>query len=274
MAHYAIGDLQGCFDELTALLAQLDFNHGKDTLWLVGDLVNRGPKSLACLTFAMQHESSVQIVLGNHDLHLLAVLYGYGKLKKQDTLIEIVRHSKVNLMRDWLRSQPLMVQNATHVLLHAGLFPEWTIDEAQNLADEVAQQLSGCHADVFFAQMYGNTPDKWSPDLVGMERWRFITNAFTRMRVLHQDNRLELAYKSTYKHIPDKLSAWFDKINPQLIHKTIVFGHWSALGFVQHRHLLALDTGALWGEELTAVELHSGERFVQPSFQPRSEFVD
>lgn len=274
MAHYAIGDLQGCFDELTALLAKLNFNHGTDTLWLVGDLVNRGPKSLQCLEFVMKHESSVQVVLGNHDLHLLAILYGNGKLKKHDTLAEIVQHPRVNVMRDWLRAQPLMRQNDSHVLVHAGVLPEWGLEMAQSLADEVSVQLSGSHANAFFARMYGNLPDKWTDTLQEMDRWRFVTNVFTRMRVLHPDNRLEFDYKGTYSNIPPALHAWFDGENRQNLDKTIVFGHWSALGFVQKKRVLALDTGALWGGELTAVNLQTHERIAQPSFQMRRKFVD
>lgn len=274
MAHYAIGDLQGCFAELTALLDKLAFNHGKDTLWLVGDLVNRGPQSLACLQFVMQHESSVQVVLGNHDLHLLAILYGYGKQKKHDTLAEIITHPRVSIMRDWLRNQPLLRQNDTHILVHAGLLPQWNAALAQSLADEVSAQLSGSQADDFFARMYGNLPDKWSPDLQEMDRWRFATNVFTRMRVLHDDNRLEFDYKGQYAHIPSTLHAWFDSKNRQHLDKEIVFGHWSALGFRQEKRILALDTGALWGGELTAVNLATGERFVQKSFQAAKDFAD
>ncbi|MDO4433479.1 MAG: symmetrical bis(5'-nucleosyl)-tetraphosphatase [Alysiella sp.] len=274
MAHYAIGDLQGCFDELSALLAQIGFNHGSDTLWLVGDIVNRGPQSLACLQFVMQHESSVQMVLGNHDLHLLAVLYGFGKQKKQDTLSEIVLHPDMPQMRDWLRVQPLMCHTEQHVLVHAGLLPEWTVAQAQDLADEVAAVLSGSRPQDYFAQMYGNKPDKWSPKLKGADRLRFATNVFTRMRTLFADNSMDFDYKATLGQMPPALHAWFDSENRQNLSHMIVFGHWSALGFVQRNHVLALDTGALWGGELTAVNLDTGERFRQPSFQKKQGFVD
>lgn len=136
MAHYAIGDLQGCYDELEALLAKIDFNPGTDTLWLTGDIVNRGPKSLQCLQFCMQHESSVQIVLGNHDLHLLAVAYGHGKIKRSDTISPILDHPERQKMLDWLRAQPLMICWNRHVMVHAGLLPQWQIDEARALARE------------------------------------------------------------------------------------------------------------------------------------------
>lgn len=275
MAHYAIGDLQGCYDELNALLAQLDFNHGRDTLWLVGDLVNRGPKSLEVIDFVMQHQESVQVVLGNHDLHLLAILYGFGKQKKNDTLASIINHKKVNKIRNWLRHQPLMRQNDTHVLTHAGLLPEWNITQAQALADEVSETLC-CkkHVKRYFEHMYGNTPNKWNRKLKGMNRLRFITNVFTRMRVLNANGCLDFDYKGTRAHIPADLHAWFCDDARQNQDKTIVFGHWSALGFVQENNVLALDTGALWGGELTAVNLDNNERFSQASFQPRSKFTE
>lgn len=275
MAHYAIGDLQGCYDELDALLKQLDFNHGRDTLWLVGDLVNRGPKSLQVIDFVMKNESSVQVVLGNHDLHLLAILYGCGKLKKNDTLEPIIQHKKVNKIRDWLRHQPLMRQNESCVLTHAGLLPQWSIEEAQALANEVAEELL-CKKRVklYFKNMYGNTPDRWTNKLKRMNRLRFITNVFTRMRVLHEDGRLDFDYKGTRENIPKDLHAWFCDEARQNLDKTIVFGHWSALGFVQEHNVIALDTGALWGGELTAVNLDTRERFSQASFQSTTKFTE
>lgn len=273
MPHYAIGDLQGCYSELEALLNQINFNHGTDTLWLVGDIVNRGPQSLQTLQFAMQHESSVQIVLGNHDLHLLALMYGNGKLKKQDTLSDIIHHSKANKIRDWLRKQPLMCHTDTHILVHAGLLPQWSVCKAQELANEISVELSSNYVGTYLARMYGNSPDQWSDELQGIERLRFTTNVFTRMRVLYADERLEFNYKSTYEQIPAHLHAWFDSPNRQNLSHTIVFGHWSALGFCNKNNVLALDTGALWGGELTAVNLSTGERFRQPSFQPNKRGI-
>lgn len=269
MAHYAIGDLQGCFAELCALLNQLNFNHGNDTLWLVGDIVNRGPQSLECLQFCLKHESSVQIVLGNHDLHLLALLYGSGSLKKGDTLNPILRHKHASRYRDWLRTQPLMRHETRYVLTHAGLLPQWTVEQAQALSDEVSHELSGSHAADFFAQMYGNRPDSWQPELSGQERLRFITNVFSRMRVLNADGSLDYHYKATYDGIVPPKMAWFDAPNRQHLSHTIVFGHWSALGYRHEKNIYALDTGALWGGELTAVDLDSGTKFVQPSFQKK-----
>ena len=269
MSHYAIGDLQGCYAEFIALLNQIQFNPSRDTLWLVGDIVNRGPQSLECLQYCMQHESSVQIVLGNHDLHLLALMHGYGKLKRRDTLDAILNHPQMPKMRDWLRQQPLMRHNDTHALVHAGIHPEWSIAQAQTLANEVAAQIAGSQARAFFAQMYGNHPSQWQPESQGMERQRIITNVFTRMRVLNPDNSLDYDYKETYQHIPTSQRAWFDAPNRQHLSHEIIFGHWSALGYRREKRIWSLDTGALWGEELTAVNIHTGERFTQPSFQPK-----
>lgn len=258
MAHYAIGDLQGCYDELAALLEQIEFNHGTDTLWLVGDIVNRGPQSLESLQFVMQHESSVQMVLGNHDLHLLALCYGYGKLKKSDTLHSILKHPKLPEMRDFLRCQPLMRQTSTHVLTHAGLLPEWKIEEASIYAQEVEQCLQSRHPEQYFANMYGDVPSVWNNTLQGFERLRLITNVFTRMRTLHSDGQLDYEFKSTYDEIPQHLHAWFAMPNRQNLDKTIVFGHWSALGLRNENNIIALDTGAVWGGQLTAVDLATG----------------
>ncbi|MDK4530792.1 symmetrical bis(5'-nucleosyl)-tetraphosphatase [Kingella kingae] len=269
MAHYAIGDLQGCYTELSALLDTLQFNHGTDTLWLVGDVVNRGPQSLECLQFCWQHESSVQMVLGNHDLHLLALLYEQGKLKKGDTLDAILQHKHPKKIRDWLRQQPLMRHNDTHVLVHAGLLPEWSVAQAQDLADEVAHEISHQHAKRFFEQMYGNQPEFWSPELHGQDRLRYITNVMTRMRTLNADGSLNHAYKATYASIAPEQHAWFDAPNRQHTSHTIVFGHWSALGLWHQNRVLGLDTGALWGGQLTAANLETGEIIQQESFQDK-----
>ena len=254
MAHYAIGDLQGCYDELQALLNKLDFQHGRDTLWLVGDIVNRGANSLACLQFCMQHESSVQIVLGNHDLHLLAIMYGYGKMKHSDTIAPIVHHPHAKKMRDWLRSQTLMVCHNQNVMVHAGILPQWSIVQAQQLADEVSHELQH-HTKSYCAHMYGNKPTAWSPTLTGHDRLRLITNVFTRMRALTADNQLDYDFKGTFLELPPHLHAWFDAPHRQQLSHTIVFGHWSALGYVARNQVIALDTGAVWGGKLTAVDL-------------------
>lgn len=264
MANYAIGDLQGCYQELTNLLNKINFNHGKDTLWLVGDIVNRGTHSLECLQFCLQHESSVQIVLGNHDLHMLAISYGFGKLKRGDTVQDILQHKNATLMLDWLRQQPLMRHNEQYVLVHAGILPDWTIAQAADLAQEVEHELRSTRARDFFANMYGNTA-QWSPQLTGYDRLRLITNVFTRMRVLQPENILDFDFKSVYSEIESPNYAWFDAPNRQHLSHQIVFGHWSALGLVQEKQVIALDTGALWGGQLTAINLDTHEIHQVPS---------
>ncbi len=257
MAHYAIGDLQGCYDELQHLLHKIGFNHGTDTLWLVGDIVNRGPKSLECLQFCMRHESSVQTVLGNHDLHLLALMHGHGRLKRSDTLTPILNHPQHALMRDWLRRQALMLERPDYILVHAALLPQWSGETAAALAEEVAHELQGEHAAGYFAHMYGNTPGGWSPGLSGYDRLRLITNVFTRARVLTLDNELDYDYKGSYDDIPADRRAWFDVPDPHYAGRSVIFGHWSALGYYDNGHVIGLDSGALWGGRLTALNLEN-----------------
>ncbi len=263
MAHYAIGDIQGCYREFRLLLAQIGFNCGSDTLWLVGDIVNRGPQSLETLQFVMRHTDCIQTVLGNHDLHLLALMYGSGSQKKGDTLSPILKHSDHKKMRDWLRAQPLMLHTEQHVLVHAGLLPEWTVAQAQELADEVGGHLKSRKAADYFAKMYGNTPDRYLEGLKGSDRRRFTTNVMTRMRTLNHDGSLNYAFKSTYADIPPDQCAWFDAPERRHLSHTVIFGHWSALGYRREKNIWALDTGALWGNCLTAVDIHSGAVFSQ-----------
>ncbi|MCF7528707.1 symmetrical bis(5'-nucleosyl)-tetraphosphatase [Neisseria lisongii] len=255
MAHYAIGDIQGCYDELTALLHKIGFNHGNDTLWLTGDIVNRGPKSLEALQFAMKHESSVRIVLGNHDLHLLAVGYGHGSLKRSDTLSPILKHPQSKTMLDWLRRQSLLIQTDRYVMVHAGILPQWSVEQAQSLAEEVEHELQGKRVETFFSKMYGNTPTAWKEDLGGYKRLRFITNVFTRMRALTFTNELEFDFKAGLDKMPLYLRAWFQVPDRRHLSHTVVFGHWSALGHLNTNNIISLDTGALWGGKLTAIDL-------------------
>ena len=265
MAHYAIGDIQGCFDELTLLLAKIGFNHGTDTLWLVGDIVNRGPKSLETLKFAKEHDSSVQMVLGNHDLHLLAVGCGEGTLKRSDTVEPILTHPDSYAMLDWLRHQPLLVRGDRHVMVHAGILPQWSVDKAESLAREAEDELQGKKYRKFFSKMYGNKPTEWTDDLTGYERLRMIINVFTRMRALTYKGELDYEYKSTLKKMPLYLRPWFKAPDRQNLDYITVFGHWSSLGYVNTDQVIALDTGALWGGELTAVNLDTNEVIQVPS---------
>lgn len=255
MAHYAVGDLQGCYDELTALLAKIDFNYGRDTLWLTGDIVNRGPKSLESLQFAMRHQDCVQIILGNHDLHLLATGYGSGSIKRSDTISPILNHPDCPKMLDWLRHQPLLIREEKHVMVHAGILPQWSIDQAQELAREAETELQGKKYLKFFSKMYGNKPIAWRDDLSGYSRLRFIVNVFSRMRALTLNNELDFDFKSTLDNMPADLRPWFLVPERQNLSHKIVFGHWSSLGYLNRNGIISLDTGALWGGQLTAIDL-------------------
>lgn len=264
MARYAIGDLQGCCDVFQRLLAHIGFNPGRDTLWLTGDLVNRGPQSLETLRYVMQHETCMQTVLGNHDLHLLAVAYGGARLKRSDTLDDILNATDNKFLLEWLRAQPLMLADGKHALVHAGLWPQWSIEEALDLAEEVEEAVGGLHPQAFFMQMYGNKPRRFSHELRGIERLRFTTNVMTRMRALTDSGDLDFDYKGTYEALPPHLYAWFDVAHADWHGHQVVFGHWSALGYRAAPHYLSLDTGAVWGGALTAVDLDSGEVFQVP----------
>ncbi|WP_274571543.1 symmetrical bis(5'-nucleosyl)-tetraphosphatase [Neisseria leonii] len=255
MAHYAIGDLQGCFEPLQRLLAQIGFSHSRDTLWLTGDLINRGPQSLECLQFCMAHEGSVQTVLGNHDLHLLALMHGHGRIKRGDTIADLLTHPEAERIKNWLLRQPLLRRHQNYLLVHAGLLPQWTAQQAAALAAEVETVLQSDRADAFFARMYGNLPDQWHDNLQGFDRLRLITNVFTRMRALTFDNTPDYSFKGTLADMPGHLRAWFEAPGRRHTDHTVVFGHWSALGYLDDKHVIALDTGAVWGGRLTAVDL-------------------
>lgn len=259
MAHYAIGDIQGCFAELQTLLAEIGFNPGTDTVWLTGDLVNRGPQSLATLRFVKQHDTSMQTVLGNHDLHLLALAYGHGRLKKSDTITDILNAPDRLALLDWLRAQPLLVCNHSHALVHAGLWPGWDITMARRLAAEVEYALGAANPAPFFAHMYGNTPLRYSNTLSDIERLRFSTNVLTRMRTITLDGNMDFDFKSTLADMPSHLRPWFNAPARRHQSHTVVFGHWSALGLYRADNVIGLDTGALWGGALTAIDLDRGD---------------
>lgn len=267
MSHYAVGDLQGCFAEFQTLLQHIDFNPGCDTVWLVGDMVNRGPDSLSCLRFIKQHESSIRPILGNHDLHLLAVAHGFGKLKRQDTLVPVLNAPDASILLDWLAEQPLINQYHQQLIVHAGVWPTWDLTTLQQRAAEVQQAVLR-EPKHFFANMYGNLPDCDSPNHSTAERLRFTTNVLTRMRALHhgQMPRLNHDFKSTLAKMPADLSAWF--VLPRQIGQTIVFGHWSALGLHRENRTIAIDTGALWGGSLSALNLDTGQILQVASQQP------
>lgn len=257
MARYAIGDIQGCCDELKALLARCDFSADRDELWFVGDLVNRGPKSLETLRFVRSLGANATVVLGNHDLHLLAVAYGSKrKAKDGDTLDEILAAPDRDQLLEWLARRPLAVYDEPRgdFLVHAGLAPQWTPRQAAKLAREVEAVLRDDPRSLFDS-MYGNKPDRWDDRLRGMDRLRFVINTFTRMRFVQRDGTIDLKAKGAPGEQPEHLVPWFDAPERASRDVRVVCGHWSTLGLQRRKDLLALDSGCVWGGSLTAVDL-------------------
>ncbi|MDN3516051.1 symmetrical bis(5'-nucleosyl)-tetraphosphatase [Aquisalimonas lutea] len=261
MAIYCIGDIQGCNTELQRLLAQLRFDPARDCIWFVGDIVNRGPESLDALRFVHSLGDSAITILGNHDIHLLAAWRGYATLKPADTLQEVLDAPDCEELLHWLRRQPLMHEDRDlgYAMLHAGLYPGWSLADARSLAPEAEDALRAPEDafDAFMANLYGDQPDRWSPELAGWDRLRFIINAFTRMRYCDAEKRMLMDYKGAPDTRPEGYWPWFavPGRRPAGEPLTIVSGHWSTLGFEEGDDFIALDTGCLWGGELTALRL-------------------
>jgi bis(5'-nucleosyl)-tetraphosphatase (symmetrical) len=265
VARYAIGDIQGCCDELKTLLAQLRFSADRDELWFVGDLVNRGPQSLETLRFVRSLGAAATVVLGNHDLHLLALAYGSKrKARDGDTLDAVLSAPDRDQLLEWLLGRPLLVFDEPRgdLLVHAGLVSEWTPRFAAKLAREVEAVLRD-DARTLFDSMYGNKPDRWSEQLRGMDRLRFAINAFTRMRFCAKTGEMDLKAKGAPGDQPEHLLPWFDMPGRASANVRVVCGHWSTLGLKRRSDLLALDTGCVWGRQLTAVNLDADEPPVQ-----------
>ena len=259
MPTYAIGDLQGCHDPLLHLLDTIRFDATTDRLWLVGDLVNRGADSLQVLRLVKSLGDSAITVLGNHDLHLLAVAYGQGRLHRGDTLDEILNAPDREELLSWLRHQRLLHLEGEFVLVHAGLLPAWTVAQANSLAREVEAALQGADYVDFLAHMYGNQPNGWDDALTGYKRLRVITNALTRMRICTERGKMEFDFKAEQQNIPEGYRPWFDIAGRASSNATVIFGHWSALGLMIKPNAVALDTGCLWGGPLTAIRLDDRE---------------
>lgn len=262
MSVYAVGDIQGCLKPLQALLIHIHFNPSKDTLWVAGDLINRGPESLETLRFLYYLRDSIQVVLGNHDLHLLATAAGYRKPTPSDTLKEIIDAPDRDILLEWLRYQPLVHhdKHLGYTMVHAGIPPQWSISQALLLSAEVENALQGKKIHSFFKNMYGNEPNTWHKNLKGSERLRLITNYFTRMRFCDKNGKLEL--KSKTETAPDGFSPWFSHRSRKTIKDNIIFGHWAALnGITNTPNLFALDTGCVWGGELTMMRLEDQALF-------------
>jgi bis(5'-nucleosyl)-tetraphosphatase (symmetrical) len=262
VAVYAIGDVQGCADELHELLARLGFDATRDRLWFVGDLVNRGPRSLETLRLVRSLGDAASVVLGNHDLHLLAIARG-GALwrRRDDGLRPILEAPDAAILLDWLQSRPLLHHDAQLgiTLIHAGLPPQWDIATARACAREVELRLRGENAGALFEHMYGNEPSLWREELEGWDRLRFTINAFTRLRVCDvADGRMRLEFKGPPATAPPDSRPWFRIPWRRSAGERLVFGHWSELGYVEESGVLGLDTGCVWGGTLTGQRIDAG----------------
>ena len=271
MARIAIGDIQGCHDELRELLRTARFSADRDELWFVGDLVNRGPDSLGVLRFVRDLGDNARVVLGNHDLHLLAVARSAGvrRLRKDDTLDEVLAAPDREALLDWLQMRPLAVHSPADsgargdlrpdLMVHAGVPPQWSVADTLRIAAEVEAALRA-DAPALFAAMYGDKPDRWDDALVGHDRLRFAINALTRMRFVDREGRVDLKLKGAPAAAPAGWLPWFEAPGRRSATARVIMGHWSTLGLIDRPDLLALDTGCVWGGALTAVSLDDPAR--------------
>jgi bis(5'-nucleosyl)-tetraphosphatase (symmetrical) len=264
MATYAVGDIQGCCTEFRKLLELMRFDPSADKLWLVGDLVNRGPDSPGVVRLVRSLGDAAVTVLGNHDLHLLAVAEGVAERHHSDTLDDILSAPDCDELLDWLRAQRMLHVEGDHVLVHAGLLPDWTVAQAQQLAREVEAALHGPQYRKFLERMYGNHPDHWEDGLGGYKRLRVITNAFTRLRICTPQGGMEFKFKGIPQNIPAGYLPWFEAPGRASAAATVICGHWSALGLKMTPNVVALDTGCLWGGPLSAIRVDDRRLFQVP----------
>lgn len=257
MAVYAIGDIQGCYKPFRKLLNALSFKPDRDQLWLVGDLVNRGPHSLEVLRYVKDLGDSVKVVLGNHDLNLLAVAYGGRSQRPRDTLKPILKAKDRDSLLHWLRQQPLLHHDKAlgYTMIHAGLPPQWDLHTAQDCADQVGKTLRGKYFKDFLLHMYGDKPDVWSKHLSGWGRQRFCTNALTRLRFCSANGHLDMHASGPPGSQDPGIMPWFEVPGRASAKLNLVFGHWSTLGTVIRPGIIALDSGCVWGQHLTAMRL-------------------
>ncbi len=259
MAIYAIGDLQGCYDPFCRLLDKLKFDPLNDRLWLVGDLVNRGPNSLACLRAIKQLDKAVICVLGNHDITLLLAGVGLVRQEKnnKDNLEPVLAAPDREELLNWLRQQPLIHYDSSlnTALVHAGLAPQWSISQAIDLANEVHAALRSDDYKTFLQDLFGDKSDYWRDHLTGRERLRVIVNFFTRVRCCHFSGKLDFGFKKTLQECPEHLIPWFRFPQRKSLDTRIIFGHWAALGCYREANVIALDSGCVWGNQLTAIRV-------------------
>jgi len=257
MTTYAIGDIQGCYHAFQALLARIQFNQKSDQLWLVGDLVNRGSGSLEVLRWCYAHQANLKVVLGNHDLHALVVANGIVPAHKSDTFDALFAADDCDVLLNWLRHQHLIYHEDNYLMVHAGLLPQWTVEQAVTYAGEVEAALQGDEYLGFLSRMYGDFPNRWCDTLTGADRLRILTNAMTRLRVCTEQGEMEFSFNGELKDVPDGFMPWFDVPTRATQDVQVIFGHWSALGLQQRENVYALDTGCLWGGRLTAMNIHT-----------------
>ena len=259
MAIYLVGDIQGCDAALGRLLAEIDFSASRDTLYVLGDMVNRGPDSLGTLRRLMALGHSAQCVLGNHDLHLLAVAHGVRPAGKRDTLKQVLDAPDAPALLDWLRQQNMAMSAHGILMVHAGVLPSWSAEQTLDLAAEVSAVLRSPEGGEFLHSMYGNTPDHWRDDLQSTERLRVVVNALTRLRFCTAQGVMEFDSKEGAGASPEGFMPWFDVPGRRTAQDTVAFGHWSTLGWLGRDDVIGLDTGCVWGGCLTALRLgHDG----------------
>lgn len=261
MANIAIGDIQGCYDKFLQLLAKLSFNKGKDNLYLVGDIVNRGRYSCEMLKWCYKNSDVVRCVFGNHDIYLLARYCGIRKKDHDDTLDDLLYDKDIAKMIDYVRSWKLLEECGDSYMIHAGLYPKIDFSLFQYWQNQISQQLSGDNYVNFIDAVYGNKPNIWTDDLTKMEKMKFIINASTRMRYLNKhDYSIDYQFKCNPKDLKNEgILPWFMFDNISNIKKNIIFGHWASLGYMQYKNCISIDTGCIWGNQLTAIDLLTKE---------------
>jgi bis(5'-nucleosyl)-tetraphosphatase (symmetrical) len=265
MATFAIGDVHGCFDTLRRLLRRIRFDPREDRLWMVGDLVNRGPRSLDVLRWAVENDGRITAVLGNHDLHLLARASGLVQPKRRDTLAQVLDAPDRDDLLGWLRTRPFLHREGDAVLVHAGLFPGWTPRQAETLAREVEKALRGDEAEDLLRAFDQKAPDQWRDDLAGFDRVRIALAGFARLRTLGPDGRMCPDFSGPPKEAPKGCIPWYAFPDRKSASVNVIFGHWAALGLRVKNGVAALDTGCVWGRELTALRLDDGKVFQEPA---------
>ena len=264
MSIYALGDIQGCYGELLDLLELIDFDKESDELWFTGDLVNRGPHNVETLRFVRELGDRAKTVLGNHDLHLLAIHFGGHSPGRGDTFADVLDAHDCDDLCHWLRSLPLLYHAENTVLVHAGIPHIWSLEESQALAHEVETAMRGADYGSFFREMYGNRPARWAEELAGIDRLRIITNYLTRMRFIAADGAMDFTAKTTIQDAPSGFKEWFN--HRSQVRQPIVFGHWAAIdGITNVKNAIGTDTGCVWGRQLTAVRIGDHKRFSVPA---------